>query len=80
MPLNEKHVFEIVLEQCNQVEERYEGYRKSLVDCIADILLLERQHSVSHIDIRVKVQDACVAAGRLLEQNTAHEGGRSSKS
>ena len=77
MPLNEKKTIEIILEQCVDIEERYNGYREALIDVIADILKYERSHRVSATNIQTKINDKCNAASRFLvmqhDQDTGTE-------
>jgi len=66
MPLNERKILDIILNQCNQVPERYTGYRRELLETISEIVLLERQHKVIGTNIQVKINDKVNAAGQLL--------------
>ena len=66
MPLNDRKIVSIILEQCAGMEERCEGYRKEIVEVIADILEYERGHRVSATNIQKKINDKCNAAARFL--------------
>jgi hypothetical protein len=66
MPLNDRKIISIILEQSKQVEERCEGYREEIVDVISDILVYERQHRVQNTNIQQKISDKCNAAARFL--------------
>ena len=66
MPLNDKKIVSIILEQQVAIEERCEGYRQEIVEVIADILAYERGHRVSATNIQQKINDKCNAAGRFL--------------
>lgn len=66
MPLNEKKIVAIILEQRVGIEERCEGYQKEIVEVIADILEYERGHRVSATNIQQKISDKCNAAARFL--------------
>ena len=68
MPLNNKKIISIILEQCADVEERCEGYREEIVDVISDIIEYERQHRVQGTNIQKKINDKCNAAGRYLSE------------
>ena len=71
MPLHDKKIISIILEQCNGVEERFNGYREELIEVISDILIYERRHLVSFTNIQQKVNDKCnAAAGFLVEQRS----------
>mgnify|MGYP005848458477 CR=1 FL=1 len=69
MPLNERKIISIILEECKTVEERCAGYRKELIDVITDIITTERQHRTHGINIQQRINDKCNAAGRLLSEN-----------
>lgn len=76
MPLNERKIVSIILEQCKRVPERCEGYREELVDTISDIIQAERQHRVQGTNIQQRVTDKCTAAGRFLasKRGQLHDG------
>ncbi len=73
MPLNDKKIISIILEQCSEIEERCDGYREEILHVISDILEYERGHRVSAINIQQKINDKCNAAARFLIEN--QEGG-----
>ncbi len=77
MPLNEKKIISIILEQRSGIEERCDGYRDEIIEVISDILEYERGHRVSATNIQQKINDKCNAAARLLatqrDQDTGTE-------
>lgn len=66
MPLNQKMIVSIIIEQMKDIDERCAGYRENILDAVTDILLLERQDRISHSNIQQKINDKCNAAGRYL--------------
>ena len=68
MPLNDRKIISIILEQCSGLEERYGGYRRELVDLISDIFQLERSHRVKATNIQKKINQKFSAAARFLAQ------------
>ena len=66
MPLNDKKVISIILEQCDSIEERCDGYRQEIVELISDILEYERSHRVSATNIQQKINDKCNAAAQFV--------------
>ena len=66
MPLNEKKIITIILEQCEGIDDRCEGYREEIVDVISDILEYERTHRVSATNIQKKINEKCNAAAQFL--------------
>ena len=68
MPLNERKVTGIILDECKTIEDRCEGYRKEIVEVLAEIITAERQHRVQGMNIQQKINDWCNAAGRFLAE------------
>lgn len=68
MPLNDRKIISIVLEECNRTEERCKGYRGELIATISDILHYERQHRVQGTNIQQKITDKCNATARFLSE------------
>jgi hypothetical protein len=66
MPLNDRKIISIILDQSRQIDERCKGYREELVDVISDIIVYERQHRVQPTNIQKKIDDKCDAAARFL--------------
>lgn len=77
MPLNEKKIVTIILDQCKKVPERCEGYHEELLDTISDIVQAERQHRVQGTNIQIRINDKCSAAGHFLatKRGQLDEGG-----
>lgn len=69
MPLNERKIINIILDECKTIEERCEGYREELVEAIGDIITAERQHRVHGTNIQQKISDKCNATGRFLAES-----------
>ena len=68
MPLNERKIIGIILEECKSIEERCEGYKEELIEVITDIIQTERQHRVQGTNVQQRVSDKCNAAGRFLAE------------
>ena len=66
MPLNEKKIISIILEESNKIEERCEGYREELIIVISEILEYERQHIISATNIQRKISDKFNATAQFL--------------
>ena len=66
MPLNDRKVISIILEQCTEIEERCEGYREEVIEVISDVLKYERGHRISATNIQKKINDRCSSAARFL--------------
>ncbi|MCY4555156.1 MAG: hypothetical protein OXF79_01935 [Chloroflexi bacterium] len=66
MPLNDRRIIRIIMEECSELEERCEGYTNEIVEVVAEILAREREHRVSATSIQKKVNDQCDAAGQFL--------------
>lgn len=64
--IKNKKIILIILEQCDEIEERCEGYRKEVRDTISDILAYERGHRVAATNIQKKINNKCNATARFL--------------
>ena len=66
MPVNQRKIISIILAQCNEIEERCDGYREELLEVVADILSYERSHMVAATTIQKNVNRKCNAAAHFL--------------
>ena len=66
MPWNDRKIIAIILQQCDSIEERFDGYREEITEVISEVLHYERQHRVSATTIQKKINDKCNATARLL--------------
>jgi hypothetical protein len=73
MPLNDRKIISIILEQCSDIEERCDGYQEEIIDVISDILEYERGHRVAATNIQKKINDKCNSAARYLTQQRGHD-------
>lgn len=72
MPLNEKKIISIILEECKKVSARCKGYREELIESIGDIVQLEQQNRTHGTNIQQKVTDKCNATGHFLAEHRGH--------
>jgi len=75
MPLNERKIIDIILDECKNVGERCVGYQEELVNVIVDIIAAERQHRVQGTNIQQKINDRCNATGRFLAEKQGRDKG-----
>jgi hypothetical protein len=68
MPLNDRKIISIIIEEMDKVDEECAGYREEIQDVIADIIEYERQHRVQGTNIQQKISDKISAAGRFLSE------------
>lgn len=73
MPLNDKKIISIILDQAAQVDERCPGYKKELIQVIAEIVEYERGHRVNATNIQKKIGDKCNAAAQFLAASRSSE-------
>ena len=66
MPLNDRKIIGIILEECELVETRCPGYTEELREIVADVITLERQHQVQHGNIQKKINEKLNATARFL--------------
>lgn len=74
MPLNERKIISIILDECKTVEERCKGYREELIEVITEIITAERQHRVQGTNIQQKINDMCNTTGRFLAERRGAAG------
>ena len=75
MPLNNRKIVSIILEQCAGIEERCDGYREEIIELISKILEYERGHRVSATNIQRKINDKCSAAAWFLAMQRGKDAG-----
>lgn len=51
MAYNDRKIIEVLREELDQVEEKYNGYKEDLYKVLKNILNLERQHALSRRNI-----------------------------
>lgn len=66
MSYNKEKMVKLILNECESIEERCDGYRKAILDAIVEILEAEREHREQRTQIQKKVNDACYKAGDFL--------------
>lgn len=66
MPLNDRRVISILLEESELIEERCKGYREELIQVISDVIICEREHRISGTNIQQKINDKCNATATFL--------------
>ncbi len=74
MPLSDRKVIAIILDECDKLEERCTGYRDAIRETVADILWYERQHRTAAIDIQKKINQKCESAAEFLVLNDVPAG------
>jgi hypothetical protein len=74
MPLNDRKIISIILDEAKKINQRCDGYKEELVEAIGDIITAERQHRVSGTNIQQKVNDKCNSVGRFLAESRGAEG------
>jgi hypothetical protein len=66
MPLNERKIIQIILEQCKNLPERCDGYRSAVIETVTDIIQTERMHRVQGTNIQQRINDKCNATAQFL--------------
>ena len=75
MPLNDRKIISIILEECGGIDERCDGYREELIEVISEILEYERAHRVAATNIQKKINDKFNATARFLATQRGQESG-----
>ena len=68
MPLNERKIISIILEECKDIEERCDGYKEEMIEVISDIIQYEREHIIAGTYIQKNINDKFNAAGHFLAE------------
>jgi hypothetical protein len=77
MPLNERKIIQIILEECKNLPERCDGYRSVVIETVTDIIQTERLHRVQATNVQQRITDKCSATAQfLVSQSKAARGGR----
>ncbi len=69
MPLNDRKIISIILEECDKVDARCAGYEAELQEVITEVIALERQHRVRAGSIQKKINDKFNATARFLAEH-----------
>lgn len=69
MAYNDKKILQVLIDECNKVPERCEGYRRDISHLLGDILTLERENAIARINIVKKITDQVNTAGMELYKN-----------
>ena len=73
MPVNERKIISIILKECDDIDERCDGYKEEIINVISDILIYERRHRVSAMNIQKKINDKFNAAARFLYEQSGRD-------
>lgn len=74
MPFNAQKMANIILNECESIEERCDGYKIKLVEGIVDILRAEKDNLVKGTYIQQKINDKCHEIGDFLARGKAERG------
>ncbi|MCY4038154.1 MAG: hypothetical protein OXF09_01695 [Hyphomicrobiales bacterium] len=74
MPLKSERVLDIIKQQTEKVNNRCEGWNDEVFSLVADILNLERQHSVNRTHIETKILDQINITAQSLHQKRNNAG------
>lgn len=66
MSYNDKKILQVLLDELKEVPEQYEGYHEELKELLADVLYLERGHTIVRTTIVKKIADQVNTVGMSL--------------
>lgn len=66
MSYNKQKMVKLILNESESTEERCDGYRKTILDAIIEILNAEREHKAQRTSIQKQINQACHKAGDFL--------------
>lgn len=83
MAVNQRQLISVLTAEIEQLDERCPGYRKAVLDHLAEIVVLERGHRTHRTIIQKQVTEQCQALGdflasrlkKLTAEEAASEGG-----
>lgn len=70
MAVDQRKLISVLRAAVNDIEERYVGYRVDLLDSVAQVVMLEREHEQKATQIQKKVGDRIDALGTLIGRHT----------
>lgn len=73
MPLNNRRVVQIVLDQVDVVDEKCQGYRNMIKDALADIIDYERDHMITGTNIQQRITAKCKSVGEWFSKQQLSE-------
>lgn len=71
MPAPQRQVLEAIRRQCEKVEERMPGYRKELLETLAEVIHIERGHQKTATNVVQQIENKCEAVAELLLRRRA---------
>ena len=69
MALNQQKLVSIIMDEAAKLPERCEGYREEVIETLAEIIRLEREHQREGTWINQKITEKFNALGRFLLEN-----------
>lgn len=69
MPINDRKIISIILNECEAIPDRCDGYKEELLEVIIDIIAAERKHREHGTHIQKQINEKCKATGDFLEKN-----------
>ena len=70
MAVDQRKLISVLRAAVDDIEERYVGYRADLLDTVAQVVMLEREHEQKATQIQKKVGDRIDALGTLIGKHT----------
>lgn len=74
MPLNDKKIISILLEECKGMPQRCAGYREEMLEVISEVIAYERNHKVETTNIQQKINDKCDTVAGFLTAKRSDSG------
>jgi predicted transcriptional regulator len=69
MSYNREKMVTLILNECESIEKRCDGYREKILDAIVEILNAEREHQIQRTQIQQQVNTVCHTAGDFLARH-----------
>ena len=69
MFLTRQKFIDILLNECESIEEKCDGYKERLAKTVVEIIEIEKRHSVQGTNIRQQITAICEKTGDFLAEN-----------
>ena len=69
MAYNDRKILEVLQGELAAMAERYDGYRDDMTHLLIEVLKLEREHTLTRINIVQKIGDQVNTVGKSLHKS-----------
>jgi len=70
LPVNDQRVVQIILENVDEIEQRYSGYSADMKNLVAEVMMLEMDHQIQRTNIKQLLLDKIALTASELYEKT----------